>query len=109
MNGFLTTLVSSERTCVPVGVEEIVSDDAFQLRVQLIQFGFVRSQSSDGEMLSPSLLTDRARQSVEFCRDGGKFLIARLAKSRHDFCVGRTFHGSGLKDSCYAARRLDLL
>src|SRR5260370_12096120 len=96
-NGFLTTLVSSERICAPVGVEEIVNDDAFQLRVQLIQFGFVRSQSSDGEMLSPSLLTDRARQSVEFCRDGGKFLIAHLPKTRPDFFFRLSFNSSAFK------------
>src|SRR5882724_5311518 len=95
--------------CALVRVEEIVIDNAFQLRVQLIQFGFVRSQSSDGEMLSPSLLADRSRQSVEFCRNGGKLLIARFAKSRHDFFVSRAFDGCGLKDRCFAARSFDLL
>src|SRR6266404_823850 len=60
-------------------------------------------------MLSPSLLTDRARQSVEFCRNDGKFLIARFAKSRYDLFVSRGFYRGGLKDSCFATRRFDLL
>src|SRR5438046_3295160 len=94
-NRFLATIISCKRACAPTRPKEIVGDDAFQLRVQLIQFGFMLSQSSDGEMLSPSLLTDRAGQTVEFGRDGSKFLIARFAKSCLDFFVSRAFDGCG--------------
>ena len=55
------------------------------------------------------LFTDRARQSFEFCRDGGKLFITRFAKSRYDFFVGRAFDRGCSKDSGFAAGRFDLL
>src|SRR5947207_3412825 len=60
-------------------------------------------------MFSATLLTHGTRQPVEFRSDGCKFFITHLAKSGSDFFISRAFDRGGLKDSCFAARRLDLL
>src|SRR5260370_780720 len=82
---------SRNRCCALVSIEEIVGDDAFQLRVQLIQLRFVRGQSSDGETLTATLLPNRASQPIEVCRDGGKFFITRFTKSCYDLVVSCAF------------------
>ena len=55
------------------------------------------------------LLTDRARQPFEFRSDGRKFFITRFAKGGYDFLVRRAFDRGGLKHSCFAGGRFDLL